>query len=315
MERYISYAAAQKQYFGEKVYKIPVNLPLTCPNRDGSCGKGGCTFCGDVGTGFENLNARQSIGEQMQENIAYIGPKYKAKAFIAYFNNFTNTYCPPKVLKKQMEEALVEGVVGFSISTRPDCISTAHLEAIAQVVKETSLVVTIELGLQSINVNTLEKINRGHGLAEFIEAVMSIKRYGFRVCGHIIANLPWDTTLDVIEAAKLFSVLGVDEAKLHSLYILKGTELARQFEAGEFAMGSADDYVERVIAFIRHASPNMVFQRFAGRAPAEETVFCNWGMSWWRLKDMIEDALESRDIHQGDMCHYMGGSAVQKFLK
>lgn len=315
MDRYLSYAEAQKAYFGEKVYKIPVNLPLTCPNRDGSCGSGGCTFCGEVGTGFENLSFTKPIGEQMKENIAYIGPKYKAKAFIAYFNNFTNTYCPPEVLKKQMEEALVDGVVGFSISTRPDCISQAHLDAIEAVVKGTGLVITVELGLQSVNANTLNKINRGHGLAEFVEAVLAIKARGFRVCGHIIANLPWDTELDVIEASKLFSVLGVDEAKLHSLYILKNTELARAYEAGEFVMGSVEDYVNRVVAFVRYASPQMVFQRFAGRAPEEETLFCNWGMSWWKVKDLIDEALESRDVKQGDLCHYMGGSAVQKFLK
>lgn len=315
MGRYLSYAEAQTAYFGEKVYKIPVNVPLTCPNRDGSCGSGGCTFCGEVGTGFENLSAYKPIGEQMKENIAYMGPKYKAKAFIAYFNNFTNTYCPPELLKKQMLEALVPGVVGFAISTRPDCVSQAHLDAIESVVEGTKLTVTLELGLQSVNVNTLKRINRGHGLAEFVEAVLAIKARGFRVCGHIIANLPWDTEQDVIEAAKLFSVLGVHEAKLHSLYILRHTELARQFEAGEFVMGSPEDYVSRVVAFVRHAHPSMVFQRFAGRAPEEETLFCNWGMSWWRLKDMIEEALEREDVHQGDLCLYMGGSAVQKFLK
>lgn len=312
--RYKTYASEQQAIYGEKVYKIPVNLPLTCPNRDGNCGTGGCTFCGEVGTGFENLSAFTPIRDQLEQNIAYIGAKYKASKYIAYFNNFTNTYCPPSVLKQQLEEACIEGVVGLCISTRPDCISEAHLNTIQLVATAHQVDVTIELGLQSINPNTLAKLNRGHGLAEFVEAVLAIKRRGFKVCGHIIANLPWDTALDVIEAAKLFTVLGVDEAKLHSLYILKNTAMGDAYLRGEFEMGSVEDYANRVVSFVRHADPNMVFQRFAGRAPEEETLFCNWGMSWWRVKDLIDATLEQLEAHQGDCCDYRGGRAVQKFL-
>lgn len=312
--RYRTYAQAMMEQYGEKVYKIPVSLPLSCPNRDGNCGSGGCTFCGEVGTGFENLSPLVSIKDQLMENMAYIGPKYNAKVFIAYFNNFTNTYCSPQQLKLQLKEACVPGVVGLCISTRPDCISEAHLEVMAEVAEEKKVDITVELGLQSINVNTLEKLNRGHGLAEFVDAALRIKRRQFRLCGHIIGNLPWDTDADVIEAAKLFTVLGVDEVKIHTLYILRDTAMGLAYEAGDFQIAPPESYVERVVAFVRHASPEMVFQRFAGRAPEEETLFCNWGMSWWRVKEMIDEALERLDVTQGEACTYLNGPAVQKFL-
>lgn len=312
--RYNTYSEALVQRFGEKVYKIPVNLPLSCPNRDGTCGSGGCTFCGAVGTGFENLDAQISISTQLKTNMAYIGPKYKAKKFIAYFNNFTNTYCSEAELETQLLEACIPGVVGLCISTRPDCISEQHLDTISKVQALKEVEITIELGLQSVNYHTLSKLNRGHGLAEFIDAVLRIKPRGFRICGHLIGNLPWDQDIDIREAAKIFTVLGVDEVKIHTLYILKNTQLAKQYLAGAFEMASVEAYVNRVVDFVRHASPTMVFQRFAGRAPEEETLFCNWGMSWWKVKDLIDERLEALDAHQGDLCNYLNGPALRKFL-
>ncbi len=311
---YNTYSNALIQRFGEKVYKIPVNMPVSCPNRDGTCGHGGCTFCGEVGTGFENLDAKMSVSKQLEENIAYIGPKYKAKKFIVYFNNFSNTYCEPKVLEAAVREACIEGVVGICVSTRPDCISNAHLEVLKSVEFENKVEITVELGLQTINYHTLEKINRGHGLAEFVDAVLRIRAFGFRTCAHLIGNLPWDEDLDLREAAKLFAVLKIDEVKIHTLYILKNTEMARQYLAGEFEMGSVETYVNRVVAFIRYSDPKMVFQRFAGRAPEEETLFCNWGMSWWRIKDLIDKKLEEIGADQGDLCHFKNGPSVRKFL-
>ncbi len=312
--RYNTYSEALVKRFGEKVYKIPVNLPLSCPNRDGTCGKGGCTFCGEVGTGFENLKPEIAIAKQLEANIAYIGPKYKAKKFNAYFNNFTNTFCSVEDLETQLKEACISGVVGLCISTRPDCISEAQLDVMSKIQKEYGVEITIELGLQTVNYHTLQKLNRGHGLAEFVDAVLRIKPRGFRICGHLIGNLPWDEDLDLREASKLLSVLGISEVKIHTLYILKNTALAKQYMAGAFEMGTVESYVNRVVDFIRHASPEMVFQRFAGRAPEEETIFCNWGMSWWKVKDLIDERLELLDAHQGDLCHYLNGPSLRKFV-
>ena len=297
--RYNTYSDSLKKEYGEKVYKIPVNLPVTCPNRDGTLGHKGCIFCGDVATGFESLDNQLGVKEQLDKNIAYISKKYKAKKFIAYFQNFTNTYMPLSIFESRMKEACIEGVVEICVSTRPDCLDDAYLKVLKEIEANYNVKISIELGLQSINPTTLKKINRGHGVASFVDSALRTKAYGFKLCVHLIANLPWDSKEDFIEAGRLLSVLKVDYVKIHSLYILKNTVLGDAYEKGEFSIISPEDYVDRIATFIQVVSPHMVFQRLAARAPEELTLFCNWGMSWWKLKDMIDEALETRDIYQG----------------
>jgi len=297
--RYKTYSESLKKEYGEKVYKIPVNLPVTCPNRDGTLGHEGCIFCGDVATGFESLDNQLSVKAQLQKNIAYISKKYKAKKYIAYFQNFTNTYMPIDLFESRMKEACIEGVVELCVSTRPDCLGKDYLEILKKVSECYGVKISIELGLQSINPTTLKKINRGHGVAAFIDSALRTKAYGFKLCVHLIANLPWDSHEDFVEAGRVLSVLKVDYVKIHSLYILKDTALGYAYEAGEFELISAEEYVDRIVSFIEVVSPDMVFQRLAARAPEDLTLFCNWGMSWWKLKDMIDQALECRNISQG----------------
>lgn len=297
--RYNTYSESLKKEYGEKVYKIPVNLPVTCPNRDGTLGNKGCIFCGDVATGFESLDNQIGVKEQLEKNISYISKKYKAKKFIAYFQNFTNTYMPIDVFERRMKEACIEGVVEICVSTRPDCLGEAYLKVLKAIQAKYGVKISIELGLQSINPTTLKKINRGHGLAAFIDSALRAKAYGFKLCVHLIANLPWDSKEDFVEAARVLSVLKVDYVKIHSLYILKNTVLGDAYERGEFTIISPEEYVDRITTFIQVVSPEMVFQRLAARAPEELTLFCNWGMSWWKLKDMIDLALEEQNIYQG----------------
>jgi len=297
--RYNTYSASLKKEYGEKVYKIPVNLPVTCPNRDGTLGNVGCIFCGDVATGFESLNNELSVKEQLEKNIAYISKKYKAKKYIAYFQNFTNTYMPLSLFEQRMREACIEGVVELCVSTRPDCLDDAYLKVLKDIGDTYGVTISIELGLQSINPTTLKKINRGHGVASFIDSALRTKAYGFKLCVHLIANLPWDSKEDFVEAGRVLSVLKVDYVKIHSLYILRDTVLGDAYEAGEFTIISPEEYVDRIASFIEVVSPDMVFQRLAARAPEELTLFCNWGMSWWKLKDMIDATLEERNIYQG----------------
>lgn len=311
---YKRYADTLKEKYGEKVYKIPVNLPVTCPNRDGTCGKGGCTFCGDVGIGYEMLDTKITIEDQLKQNIEYIGKRYKARKFIAYLQNFSNTYMPLETFKEVLSQIHHEDLVGISISTRPDCINEAYLKTIHSWQKETGYDVCIELGLQTMNYHTLAKINRGHGFAEYLDAVLRIKRYGFSICTHLILNLPWDNLEDVIENAKLMSVLNMDYIKLHALYITKGTMMGRQYEAGEFEMISMEEYEERVITFLRYLSPKIVIQRIIGRAPEEYTLFANWNTSWWKIHDEIIEKMEVNHWKQGDLCDYLNGKAVKGFV-
>ncbi len=298
---YRKYSEALVEKFGEKVYKLPVNLPITCPNRDGSIGVGGCIFCAAEGTGFEAQSEKLSVSEQLANNKAIIMPKYKASKFIAYFQNYTNTYMALEAFKQYILEACEADIVGISVSTRPDCLSEPYLEFLHEVKERFGLSIEVELGLQSININTLEIINRGHGLAEYIEAVLKIKSYGFSICTHLIGNLPWDTERDFYEAAKLINVLDVDSVKIHSLYIVKGTVLGDWYEQDAFDMITPDAYIDRVIHFLRLLKPTVVVQRLFGRAPEEITLFCNWEMSWRKLQNELEEKMTSYGYRQGDL--------------
>ena len=313
-KRYRMISVFYKERYGEKAYKIPVALPLTCPNRDGSAGVGGCTFCGEIGAGYENRPASMTVKQQIDETVVHIAKKYKAYKYIPYFQNFSNTYLPPEKFLQYVEAACLEHVVGIAIATRPDCVHDAYLDILKDIQNKYGIDIYVELGLQSVNYHTLQKVNRGHTMAEFIDAVLRIKRYGFAVCTHMILNLPWDTMDDVIEGAKTLSALQVDQVKLHALYLVKNTKMARDYEAGEFTLISAEEYARRVVEFLRYLDPKIVLQRLVGRAPEENTIFTNWSMGWWRVQDLIDQIMEDEDISQGSGYDYLHGAAVQKFL-
>lgn len=307
--RYVSYSSYLKQTYGEKVYKLPVNLPVSCPNRKDGCG---CTFCSEKGTGFEALDSALSVKEQLEQEKAYIGSRYHAKKFIAYFQNYTNTYLPLDTLIQQIHEAAcVPDIIKIELSTRPDCISRSYLEAIRQVAVSCNMEIGFELGLQTANYHTLDAISRGHGLAEFIDAVLACKQFGFSVCVHVILNLPQDTMRDAIETAKILSVLNVDAVKLHSLYLAKGTKMAQDYEDGLFQICSSKEYLERVVTFLEYLSPNIVIQRIFSRIPESDSVFSNWGKSWWKLQEALHTKMETEDRWQGRLCQYMDGPALR----
>lgn len=310
---YKTYAQYLKEKYGEKVYKLPVNLPITCPNRDGTCSYGGCIFCGDVGAAFENLPPEMSVSDQLDENMRFIGGKYKAKKFIAYFQNFTNTYMPFEDFKALILSAVKKDIVEIAISTRPDCIRDDYMKFLHDLSCNTGINISIELGLQTVNYDTLKKINRGHTLAEFIDAVYTIQKYGFDICAHLILNLPWDDISDTIECAKILSALRIKQVKLHSLYIVKDTPMAKMYLDGDFDMGSYMDYVERVITFLEYLSPDIVIQRLIGRSKEEHSIFSNYATSWWKIKDTIDAEMEKRKTYQGRLCTYLGGSCLKKF--
>lgn len=310
---YNTYSRYLKEKYKEKVYKLPISLPLTCPNRDGTLGYGGCIFCGAEGGSFENLPASLSVKEQLRKNREYIGEKYKAKKFIAYFQNFTNTYMPIDYFKSVINETLEEDIVGISISTRPDCISDEHLEYLSFIKEKYNKEITLEVGLQTVNYHSLIKINRGHTLGEYIDAALKLKKYGLRNCTHLILNLPWDDEIDVIENAKIISALGVEEVKLHALYIVDKTVLGEMYKRGEISLISKDEYVERVITFLEYLDPKIIVQRVIGRAPEENLLFVNWNESWWKIRDEIVSIMEQKNTKQGAKFDYFSGKALKRF--
>lgn len=307
---YQSYSQFLKNKYKEKVYKLPINLPLTCPNRINE--SGGCYFCSEIGTGFESLSNTLSINKQLETNKELIQKKYKAKKFIAYFQNYTNTYIDIKSFEKVVNEAVIKDVVEIAISTRPDCIREDYLKVLDNLRRSKGVNITIELGLQSVNYHTLQKINRGHTLAEFIDAVIRIKKYNFEICTHMILNLPWDNEIDVIEGAKLLSALEINQVKIHSLYIANNTKLEKQYLLKEFDIISKEEYEDRVIVFLEYLDPKIVIQRLVSRAPKDETVFCNWNTSWWLIKESIEEKMINTNTYQGRLYNYLNGHQLKK---
>ncbi|MDU1583479.1 MAG: TIGR01212 family radical SAM protein [Peptoniphilus harei] len=294
---YRKYSDFLREKFGEKVYKLPVKLDLTCPNRDGTCGVGGCIFCGEEGGSFENNFG--TVREQILKNKDHIKNKYKANKYIAYFQNFTNTYMPFEDFKRVIEESLIEDVVGVSISTRPDYLPKKHLDFLEELNK--NYFVTVEIGLQTPNYHSLKKLNRGHGLSEFIDAALKLKKRNLNVCTHIIIGLPWDDDLDIVECAKILNVLNIDEVKIHALYILKDTALGKMYERGEIDPISLDDYKKKVILFLRNLKDDIIVERIIGRAPYENSLFCNWNTSWWKIRDEIIEVMHENGYTQGDL--------------
>ncbi|MBF7082206.1 TIGR01212 family radical SAM protein [Desulfallas sp. Bu1-1] len=306
--RYNIYSEHLIKKFGGKVYKLPVNLPGTCPNRDGTLGFGGCIFCDEQGSGFDALPNTLTVWEQLRRNKDFFRRRFNAEKFIAYFQAFTNTYLPLEQFAANIGAAAAEeDIVGISVSTRPDCINEDYLNVLTRVRDEKNLDINIELGLQTVNYHTLRKINRGHTLAEFLDAVLRIHRRQFEICAHLILNLPWDDMQDVIENAKIISALGVRYVKLHSLYIVRGTKLGDMYERGEIRLISLEEYVRRVITFLEYLDPEIVIQRLVGKGPKNEVLFCNWDASWWKIKTELERLLEEEDTWQGKKFNYLNG--------
>lgn len=302
---YYKYSDYLKDKYKEKVYKVPVNVNTTCPNRDGNIGYGGCIFCGEEGAGFELLDKENSIKNQISKNKKFISKKYKAEKFIIYFQNFTNTYINFKVFKTNILESIDSDVVEIAVSTRPDCITDEILTFLKEIKDKNKININFELGLQTCNYKSLKKLNRGHTLAEYIYTANRIKNIGFDLCTHIILNLPWDEVDDAVENAKIVSSIKTDTVKIHSLYILKDTILGKMYEEEKISIIDKDEYIERMILFLEYLNPEIGIQRLFSRAPKERTLFCNWDTSWWKLKDDLINKMNEKRSFQGKKYNYL----------
>lgn len=307
---YNHYSTFLKKRYGQKVYKLPVNLPVSCPNR--VHGNPGCSFCAGCGTGFEAFDSSVPVKEQLNKTKEHIEKKYHAHKFIAYFQNYTNTFLPTEKFRTYMEEAAqVPGVVEIAVSTRPDCVSSQYLDILKKIETTYQIGVSVELGLQTANYHTLNAVGRGHTLAEFVDAVLNIHSFGFEICTHVILNLPGDTLEDCIETACLLSALRTEAVKIHSLYLAKGTRLCEAYENGTITVCSKEEYFERLIYFLEYLDPDIVVQRLFSRIPQKDALFCNWGSSWWKLKDELEDKMQTGGHYQGRLFHYLNGAALK----
>lgn len=308
---YYSYSEYLKEKYGQKVYKLSVNLPVSCPNRKEGAG---CSFCAEEGTGFEAADSMETVSGQLKSSREKVEKRYHAKRFIAYFQNYTNTFLPLEQLMAYMREAgNVDNIVEICLSTRPDCIRRDYLEAMADFREKTGIQVSLELGLQTVNYHTLRAVNRGHGLAEFLDAVLTIAPYHFPVCVHMILNLPGDTMEDAKEAAKILSALPVSMVKLHSLYIPKKSVLYQEYRNGRISICAKEEYLERLAEFIALLRPDIAVERLFARIPEKDSAFCNWGHSWWKLMDEWKALMEEKQYVQGIHCDYLNGAALNRW--
>lgn len=297
---YYKYSDYLGKKYGEKVYKIPLNIPSGCPNRDGSKDYRGCIFCAPDGAGHENMSLDIGIEEQYEAMRRLLSKKYKSQKYIAYFQSYSNTYMPCDKFEYYMKKAAqLTGCVALAISTRADCVENFHIDTLREIKERYCIDICIELGLQSSNDNTLKILNRHHTVNEVIKTSELIKNAGFELCLHIIADLPWDEKEDILNDARIINLVKADSIKVHSLYIAKETELERMFLCGEVSLLSLDDYIERVILLLENLNKNIAIQRLVSRVTEEKSVVCTWGRSWRKVLNLLESEMIKTGAFQG----------------
>ncbi|CAN2039574.1 Radical SAM protein, YhcC-like [Candidatus Magnetomoraceae bacterium gMMP-15] len=296
-KRYNDLNAYLRKKFGCRVQKISIDAGLTCPNRDGTISTGGCIYCNAKGSGTGAFDRGKSITDQLLDGKKFLGKRYKANKFIAYFQSFSNTYASFKKLKALYDEALsVEDIVGLSIGTRPDCVNPQILDLLEEYAR--NYLIWIEYGLQSAHNKTLALINRGHDFEAFINAVEMSKNRGIALCVHVILGLPGETRSDMLNTAKIIAKLRIDGIKLHLLYVVKGTALEKLYNQGKYRCLDRDEYVDLVCDFLELLPQDMIIQRLTGAAHPDELRAPEWSIDKTNLQ-FIKQRMEERDIRQG----------------
>jgi radical SAM protein (TIGR01212 family) len=284
--------------FGCRVQKVSLDAGLTCPNRDGRKGVGGCIYCDRRGSGTGNYSHTPSIRDQLQKGMAFLRRRYGAEKFIAYFQSFSNTYAPPAVLKGLYEEALsVEGVVGLAVGTRPDCVTPKILDLLAGF--QERYLVWLEYGLQSFVPLTLERINRGHTVEDFLKAVAETRKRAIPVCVHVILGLPGEGLKECLYTADRLGEVDIQGLKIHSLYIHRGTVLEKWYEEGKYRPLDQEEYVEWVCRFLERCPPEWIIQRLTGDPDPKELVAPLWALKKQETLQMIHNRLKETGRYQG----------------
>ncbi|MGA2404897.1 MAG: TIGR01212 family radical SAM protein, partial [Syntrophobacteraceae bacterium] len=273
---YRDYNSYLRETFGCRVQKITLDAGLSCPNRDGTVGRGGCIYCNEKGSGTGAARFA-SVSEQIRAGKQRLARKYKAGKFIAYFQSFSNTYAPLPGLAALYGEALADpDIVGLSIGTRPDCVSDETLDHLAALAK--SRLIWMEYGLQSARDETLERIRRGHSVAAFIDAVKRTRARKIPICAHAILGLPGENTEDMLHTARFLALHDVQAVKIHLLYVIRGTVLDEMYSSGAYSCLSRDGYAAAVGEFLALLPPHMIIQRLTGDPHPEELVSPAWAL-------------------------------------
>lgn len=297
-KRYNDFNSALRAEFGCRVQKIPLDAGLSCPNRDGVLSSVGCIYCNAKGSGTGAAALGLSIEGQIKSAKEFLKRRYKAKKFIAYFQSYTNTYAPIEKLKALYDEALSdEEVVGMSVGTRPDCVDDDVLSLLQGYGNRR--LVWIEYGLQSANDETLKKINRGHDLACFLDAINRTRNRGIRICAHMIIGLPGENRDDILKTADTIAGLGVDGVKLHLLYVVRKTLMEQLYTSGDYRCLDQKSYVEFVCDVLERLPSHMVIQRLTGDPHPQELAAPLWALKKRETFQLIQSRLAERNSWQG----------------
>ena len=300
--RFNSYADYFKKEFGQRVQKITIDAGFTCPNRDGTLARGGCTYCNNDAFNPSYCNPQKSVAQQVQEGIEFHKVRYRrANRYLVYFQAYSNTYAPLSLLKNLYEQALAqEGVIGLVIGTRPDCVDDEKLDYLQKLSKKYYIIV--EYGIESIHDEILDRINRQHNFEQSRVAIEATAARGIHTGAHLIFGLPGESREMMMESVNIISQLPLDTIKFHQLQIITGTAMARDYKRNpqDYDLFSLEEYVDFVIRYTESLNPEFIIERFAGEVPPRYLA----GPGWGRIRNdqinvMIEREMEKRDTWQG----------------
>ena len=289
-----------RRNFDFKVQKISIDGGFTCPNRDGTKGTGGCTYCNNRTFNPAYCHRNRSVTEQMNEGIAFFAHKYPKMRYLAYFQAYTNTYDSLEVLRTRYEEALkVDGCVGLVIGTRPDCMPEELLDYLQELARRAY--VMVEYGVESTDDATLLRINRGHDYATAVDTIRRTAARGLPVGVHIILGPPGEERVSLIRQARQLSELPITTLKLHQLQLIRGTRMADEFDESpeDFHLFELDEYIEVVVDYLENLRPDIVVERFASQSPKELLIAPDWGLKNYELVEKIKRRMRERDTWQG----------------
>ena len=287
-----------RERFGEKVYKVTLNGGMSCPNRDGKLGTRGCIFCSAGGSGDFAADSSLSITEQIDRQISILSAKRPIHKYIAYFQAFTNTYAPVEYLEKIFTEALSHpGIVALSIGTRPDCLGKDVVTLLSRLNRQKP--VWVELGLQTIHEKTAAYIRRGYPLSCFEDAVKRLRSEDIEVIVHTILGLPGESTQDILNTMEYLNHQDIQGIKLQLLHVLRGTDLASDYEKGLFCTYERDEYISLVISCLEHLRPDMVIHRITGDGPKDLLISPLWASRKREVLNLLHPQMKENHNYQG----------------
>ncbi|WFD11958.1 TIGR01212 family radical SAM protein [Tepidibacter hydrothermalis] len=297
-KRYRSLNFELREIFNEKIFKLSLDGGFTCPNRDGKIGFNGCIFCSDSGSGEYASNRVLTIDQQVKDQISLLSNKWPNGKYIAYFQNFTNTYADINALREKYEAAInCDDIVGIAIATRPDCLDDDVIQLLSELSKKTYL--WIELGLQTIHDESAKFLRRGYLFSLFEEKVKKLRSYNINIVTHLILGIPNETREMIFESISKISNMDIQGVKLHLLHIIKGTDLEKYYNSTKFTLLEKEEYIHLICDILERLNPNITIHRLTGDGSKDTLLEPWWSLDKRSILNGIDKELSIRDSFQG----------------